>query len=567
MDKTRELQQQLGLFDVFSVTSGAMISSGLFVLPAILYDDAGPAIIISYLLAALLILPSVLSKAELTTAMPRSGGTYFYVERSFGSLWGIFTGLANWFSLALKSAFAIVGMVLFLQLIMNNLFEYQLAEWSMRLLGAACCVFFGLLNLVSVKSTARFQNTLVIFLLAVLVLFLVWGVPSMSVDRYRPFMPRGWLAMLSTAGLVFISYGGLTTVDNVAEEVRHPGRNLPRGIILAWALISALYVAVVAVAIGVLQGPALRQSPMPISTAAREFSGNWGFAILSLAALAAFLTTANGGILSASRCPMSMSRDHLFPKWMSRLHPRFRAPLYPYLQIATICVYILLLVDMGPVPLSICGLFFLFSMVWYWIYARPRVSRESAVMHIVERVTDQTLRTVTLENELRDILFQRDNITADRFDKLIGQCSILDIKGRISAEEIFRRVSEILSKDLLLDTEQLVLKFLEREEEGSTVIQPGLAIPHIVVRGEKLFDIVLVRAVDGIDFHHADRPVRTVFFLVGSKDERNYHLRALMAIAQVVQEKDFTRRWMEARDTESLRNLILLSRRKREAHE
>jgi len=88
-----------------------------------------------------------------------------------------------------------------------------------------------------------------------------------------------------------------------------------------------------------------------------------------------------------------------------------------------------------------------------------------------------------------------------------------------------------------------------------------------VVKGEKLFDIVLVRALDGIDFHHADRPVQTVFFLVGSKDERNYHLRALMAIAQIVQEKDFTRRWMEARDPESLRNLILLSRRKRDAHE
>jgi len=137
------------------------------------------------------------------------------------------------------------------------------------------------------------------------------------------------------------------------------------------------------------------------------------------------------------------------------------------------------------------------------------------------------------------------------------------LKGRKTAEEVFRQVAQILSERLHIEAEQLILKFLQREEEGSTVIQPGLAIPHIIVKGENLFDVVLVRAVDGIVFQHADQPVHTVFFLVGSKDERNYHLRALMAIAQTVQEKDFTKNWMQARDGESLRNLILLSKRKR----
>lgn len=625
MDKQKDLQQRLGLFDVFSVAAGAMISSGLFILPAIVYTHAGPGIIISYLLAALLMLPSVFSKAELTTAMPRAGGTYFYVERSFGSLWGIFTGLANWFSLALKSAFAIVGMALFIQLFSAAVFSYQFSEWGMRILAVGCCIFFGLLNMSSVKSTARFQNLLVIFLLMVLTVFVFWGAPSISPLRYTPFAPKGWLAVLATTGLVFISYGGLTKIDNIAEEVRHAGRNLPLGMILAWIIVSFLYIAVISITIGLLDGLMLQQSSMPISAAAKEFSGQFGFVVLSFAAIAAFLTTANGGILSASRCPMSMSRDHLLPKWMSRLHPRFhtpyisilftclfmsialvsmdlerlvktastlmillflldnasviimresriqsyrprfRAPFYPYLQILTIILYVLLLIDMGLVPLSISGLFFLFSIFWYWIYARPRVSRESAVMYIVERVTDRPLKTASLENELRNILLQRDNITADRFDKLIQQCPILDLKGKKTAEEVFRQVAEILSKRLEIETEQLVLKFLEREDEGSTVIQPGLAIPHIVVKGEKLFDVVLVRAVDGIVFHHADQPVHIVFFLVGSKDERNYHLRALMAIAQTVQEKEFTKRWMQARDTESLRNLILLSKRKRES--
>lgn len=626
MEKSKELlQQRLGLFDVFSIAAGAMISSGLFILPSIIYNHAGPGIIISYLLASLLMLPSVFSKAELTTAMPRAGGTYFYVERTFGSLWGIFTGLANWFSLSLKSAFAIVGMALFIQLIGTHVFQVQVADWGLRILSVGCCLFFGMLNWISVKSTTRFQNTLVVLLIAILTVFLFWGAPSLAPTRYTPFVPKGWLAVLSTTGLVFISYGGLTKIDNIAEEVHHAGKNLPRGMILAWIIVSFLYVAVVSITIGVLDGPILQQSPMPISTAASQFSGRFGFFFLSFAALAAFLTTANAGILSASRCPMSMSRDHLLPKWMSRLHsrfqtpyisilftclfmsiallvldleqlvktastlmillflldnasvivmresrlqnyrPHFKAPFYPYLQIGTIVLYILLLIDMGPVPLSICGLFFLFSLFWYWLYARPRVSRESAVMYIVERVTDQPLKTIALDNELRDILIRRDNIIADRFDKLIQQCPILDLKGPKAAIDVFRQVAEILSERLQIDADPLVLKFLQREEEGSTVIQPGLAIPHIVVKGENLFDVVLVRATDGILFHHTDQLVHTVFFLTGSKDQRNYHLRALMAIAQIIQEKEFTRRWMEAPDQESLRNLILLSQRKRDA--
>jgi mannitol/fructose-specific phosphotransferase system IIA component (Ntr-type) len=99
------------------------------------------------------------------------------------------------------------------------------------------------------------------------------------------------------------------------------------------------------------------------------------------------------------------------------------------------------------------------------------------------------------------------------------------------------------------------------------VVQPGFAIPHIVVEGENKFDILLVRARDGINFPHAPDPVRIMFVLAGSKDERNYHLRALMAIAQIAQEKHFEQRWLAARDTQGLRNLILLSTRKRDTNQ
>jgi len=247
--------------------------------------------------------------------------------------------------------------------------------------------------------------------------------------------------------------------------------------------------------------------------------------------------------------------------------PRFKSPLYPYVHIAAIVAYSALIIDMGTVPLLITAGFIGLSAAWYWLYVRRRVSRASAVMHVVERVTDRELKTVTLENELRDILLERDDIIGDRFDELIRGCEILDIHGEEKAETIFRQVSTILAERLGTDEYVLFEKFLHREAEGGTVIQPGFAIPHIVVEGKNKFDILLVRAREGIIFPHASDPVRIMFVLAGSKDERNYHLRALMAIAQIAQEKQFEQRWFAARDTQGLRNLILLSTRKRDTNQ
>ena len=629
------LKKQLGLVDVFAIAAGAMISSGLFILPALAFSKAGPAVILSYLIASFLILPSVLSKAELATAMPRAGGTYFFVERSFGSLLGLFSGFAGWFSLALKSAFAIVGMAVIIEVVLQMILATQLSELHLKAISIFCCLVFVILNIVSVKHTSRIQIFLVFILLLILCLFVLLGSGSVRAFRYSGFLQKGWLKVLSTAGLVFISYGGLTKVASIGEEVKNPGRNLPFGMILAWLVVTAFYIGVVIITVGVLDkselvkvvdGQEVAASYTPISLAAGKFMGLPGFVFLALAAMAAFITTANGGILAASRSPMAMSRDGLLPPVLAQINsrfatphlsvlltggfmiaaiafldieslvktastlmiiifildnasviimresriqsyrPKFRSPMYPYVHIFAILVCGFLIIDMGKIPLLITAGFVLLSVLWYFLYVSKRVSRASAAMHIVERVTANDLKTVTLENELRDILLERDEIIEDRFDQLIKGCEILDIEGRKTAEEVFRTVSEMLAGRLDVNEYVLFEKFLHREAEGGTVVQPGFAIPHIVVDGEKKFDVLLVRARDGIDFSHAPDPVRIMFVLAGSKDERNYHLRALMAIAQIAQEKQFEDRWLTARDTGAIRNIILLSTRKRETN-
>ncbi len=620
------LKKELGLVDVFSVAAGAMISSGLFILPAIAYSKAGPAVVLSYLLASLLVLPSVLSKAELATAMPRAGGTYFFIERSFGPVLGMFSGFAGWFSLAMKSAFAVVGMAILIEVVLQTVFTLQLSPWHLKLIAAICCIAFTVLNIVSVKHTGRFQSVLVAMLLLILAAFVCFGAKSVEAVRFSGFFEKGPAAIFATAGLVFISFGGLTKVASIAEEVRDPGRNLPMGMILAWFVVTLFYIGVIIVTVGLIGGSQLEESFLPISLAAGKIFPVAGFGILALAAVAAFITTANGGILAASRSPMAMSRDRLLPPALAQVserfktphisilltsgfviaaivfldietlvktastlkiilfiltnaslivmreskiqsyRPKFRCPFYPYINIFAIVACSALIIDMGKIPLLISAGFVCLSIAWFMLYASKRVSRASAAMHIVERVTDRGLKTVTLEDELRDILLERDEIIEDRFDKLIKGCRILDIQGRVPADKVFRQAATILAERL--ETEEFVLfeKILHREAEGSTVIQPGLAIPHIIVQGENKFDILLIRAVDGIDFSHTPQPVKIMFILAGSKDQRNYHLRALMAIAQIVQEKEFEQRWLTTRDIEGIRNLILLSTRKRDTN-
>ncbi|MHC4166924.1 MAG: APC family permease, partial [Planctomycetota bacterium] len=294
-----QLKKQLGLADVFGVAAGAMISSGLFVLPAFAYRRAGPALILSYFFASILIIPSILSKAELATAMPRAGGTYFFIERSLGPFFGLFSGFAGWFSLALKSAFAVVGMAVLIEVVLQQVFGAQVNDWHLKLVGVACCLGFTGLNIVSVKHTSRFQILLVGVLLAVLVFFVLCGAGNVEAVRYKGFLDQGWLAVFATAGLVFVSFGGLTKVASIAEEVRNPARNLPLGMILAWFVVALSYIAVLVVAVGLVDGAELADSMMPISTAAGKFAGSAGFVLLSIAAVAAFVTTANGGILAA----------------------------------------------------------------------------------------------------------------------------------------------------------------------------------------------------------------------------------------------------------------------------
>lgn len=615
----QHLTRELNGLAVFSIASGSMISSGLFVLPGIAYESAGPAVILSYLLAAIMVLPAMLAKAELATAMPRSGGTYFFVHRSLGSLLGTFAGLANWFSLALKTAFALLGIGIFATIVWP-----EATETHVKLIAIGFTLFFAFLNILGTRESGWFQIALVAILLGLLGYYILGGVGQLKIDRYLPFNPHGGMEVLATAGIVFVSFGGLTKVASIAQEIHDPGKNIPRGMFAAYGIVSLLYLLAVGVTVGIMDGKALSDSATPLTDGAWIFGGSLGGILLSLAAVAAFITTGNAGIMAASRSPLAMAADNLLPPFFARLNlrrgtpvvsllftttfiilsiwfldlknlvktastmmlllftfsnisllvmrssristyrPQFKVPFFPALPLIGIVFYLVLIADMGWGPITITLGFFVSSLVWYFAYSRSRNASQSALLLLVEGLSARQFKGQSLREELQEILIERDNIVQDRFDEMVKKAPFIDLTEPADRDKLFLILAEQLAPLLGLSIEEVKELLDKREEESTTMIHEGLAIPHIVVPGKGEFAIVIVRSREGIAFQEGKPPVKLIFALAGSADERNFHLQSLMAIAQTVKGNNFLKNWDALPTTEDLRALILLAERVRQ---
>jgi mannitol/fructose-specific phosphotransferase system IIA component (Ntr-type) len=246
--------------------------------------------------------------------------------------------------------------------------------------------------------------------------------------------------------------------------------------------------------------------------------------------------------------------------------PKFKSPLYPWVQIAGVAGCLALLVSLGWQAVAGCAALTGVSLFFYWFYGRIRANQEFALMHVVERLTAKDLTEHMLEDELKAIIRKRDDIVIDRFDSIVENCAILDVEDSCDADSLFERLAEQLSNGDR-SVKAGVKEFLwQREKDSSTVISEGLAIPHIILEGEERFEIVLARSRAGIVFPDTDSaPVHAVFCLAGTKDQRNFHLQALSAIAQVALKPEFMNKWQRAKDCSGLRDIVLLSRRMRDS--
>ena len=445
-----DLERDLGLYATITISMGAMIGSGIFVLPALGLKKAGPAVILAYLLAGLVVLPAALSKAEMATAMPESGGTYLYIDRAMGPLAGTVAGIGAWFSLVFKSSFALVGLGAYLLLLV------PLSGGLVKAVALGLAALIVVLNIVGTEQSGKAQSIIVTVVVVALAAYVLNAGVAIDTARFDGFVEKGTGGIVTAAAFVFVSYAGVTKIASVAEEVQNPDRNLPLGMLGSMGIMMIIYTLVVAAVVGLndpetlsTSGPGGGPSLTPMADGAGQLFGGVGVVVIALVAILALTSMANAGVLASSRFPLAMSRDSLAPGGLARVserfktprnailvtgglllgliafvpvvelakhasafqilvfsfenvalvafrasgvesyQPSFRAPGYPYVQVVGLVGGLALLTQMGTFPILGAAGIIVGGIAWYLLYGRSRTDREGALGVILARRRDE----------------------------------------------------------------------------------------------------------------------------------------------------------------------------------
>ena len=428
MAQQQELQRDLGLWSIIAISMGAMIGSGIFILPGLAMAEAGPSVILAFVLAAVLVVPAAISIAELGTAMPEAGGDYIFIERGMGPGAGTIAGLGTWLMLMFKGALALVGGMFYLKAVMTLP--------SVEAVAVVIGTILIAVNVFGVKQTGNLQTIMVIVMVLILGVFVSVSLIQVENQHFEGFFDEGTGGLLAATAMVLVSYAGVTKVAAVAEEIEDPGRNLPLGLLLSLGFTTLLYALIVFVLVGIVDGEHLAGSNVPMVDAVEPFFGTIGVVLIVVAAMLALISTANAGVLTASRYPFALSRDKLLPEFFGKVHddlhtpvtailitggamlaiiiflpvediaktagsfqiivyilvnvaliafrvtdpvwyePEFKAPLYPWIPLFGIVSGLAILTQMDLMPLIGGVGIIVLGSAWYMYYGKQRVERE-----------------------------------------------------------------------------------------------------------------------------------------------------------------------------------------------
>jgi amino acid transporter len=338
----KKLQRTLSLPGAIAVSIGGMLS-GIFVLPGLAVGITGSSVWLAFLVAALCILPAVLSKSELATSMPKSGGTYVYIERAFGPLFGTISGLGLWLSLLLKSAFSLVGLSAYLYVLIevDSSLTKSIALFSLLLI--------LLLNIFGVKKVEKTQLLIVSISVLSLVGLILFGFGSFDSALTEPVFSKESSGFISAVAFLYISYAGVTKVAAVAGEIKNPELNLPKTMLISLFLITVVYVLVAIVLVGNVEASLLVNDIKPIYTLSQTLGGDaFGYAA-GIVGVLTLLSMANSGVLASSRFPFAMARDKMLPDFLGSVNAKFMTPVYSIIVTAFIIGLAIIYLDVEKI--------------------------------------------------------------------------------------------------------------------------------------------------------------------------------------------------------------------------
>jgi APA family basic amino acid/polyamine antiporter len=318
-----ELSRSLGFWGAAGIGIGAIIGTGIFVLIGVASGIAGPAVILSFIIAGFVALLTGLSTAELASFIHESGGSYIYTTKAFGEFPGFVVGWMKSFDYIVGASAVSVGFAAYLTYFVG----IPATTSTLIVIATIWPLVLMLLNLRGIKEAAWANNLLVALKILALMMFITVGayalITSGNYSNYHPFFPTGFSGVMSGAAIIFFAFIGFNTIAIMAEEIKDPEKNVPKAILFAFAVCSLMYIGVSIVAVGVVNWQLLGTSSAPLEFALKTVTDN--IFILQFVAVSALFATTSvimASLMGGSRALFAMARQGVLPKVLSTISNR-----------------------------------------------------------------------------------------------------------------------------------------------------------------------------------------------------------------------------------------------------
>lgn len=330
MAEQSNLKRVLSLTDATMINVGGILGSGIFMVPATvaLYTLSSSLFFLVWIIGGVVSLFGALSVAELGAAMPKAGGQYVFLNKAYGPLWGFLYG---WTAVVVINTASIAAVAMAFSEYLG--FFFVLNPFEIKSIAIVSILILTIINIVDVKSGARFQNlfTYTKILAISVVILLGLSLEGGSSNNLFPFLSdSSFSSLIGPLGLAMVAvlwtFDGWIFVTYVAGEVKDPGKNIPLSIILCMVIVVSIYLTLNYVLVYILGFEKMIGSELVMSDAALIFLGNKGAAVITVIILISLIGANNGFVLTSARINYAMAKDGLFFKQAGIIHKRFKSP-------------------------------------------------------------------------------------------------------------------------------------------------------------------------------------------------------------------------------------------------
>ncbi|MHB1606456.1 MAG: APC family permease [Leptospirales bacterium] len=377
LDQSRQehlkLKRSLGRLDLTLLGVGGVIGVGVFVLTGIAASRyAGPSVTLSFLLGGVIATLAALIYAEFASAVPVTGSAYAYVSLAFGEIPAFLTGWALILTYAVGAIAVSIGWAGYVKSLMLGLNLPYLPEsltrnafegGSVNLPAGLVLILILILLMIGTRKSSSFNNIMVAVKVGIIVLFLFLGSQHIQPANWHPFFLHGGWGVLAGTMTIFFSYVGFDAVTTASEEAHDPQRDVPFGIIASLGISTIFYMAVAFVLTGMVPSATLN-NPAPVARALLDVGVWFGETLVTVGALVGLTSVLLVLLFAQSRILVMMARDGLMPRFMCRVHAKWRTPI-PTLLILMVCVSVpAMIFPIGTLArLSSAGTLFAFILV------------------------------------------------------------------------------------------------------------------------------------------------------------------------------------------------------------